>query len=345
LEALDPEQNKYFYDHYLDVSFDMSNVFFIATANTVDTIPFALRDRLEIIYLSSYTESEKIIIAKRYLIPKKLVEHGITEDQVNFSDEAITEIISSYTREAGVRELQRVLASVCRATAEKIVSNPEISSLTITKDDLKEILGIPKFFDEIQEKKARPGLVTGLAWTPFGGEILSVEASIMPGTGQLKLTGQLGDVMKESALIALSYIRAELSAFTKNYQFDKQDIHIHVPSGANPKDGPSAGITLLTAMTSLLTGTGVDPAIAMTGEITLLGSILPVGGIKEKVLAAHRAGIKTLFLPARNQAEFSELPIEVSSKLQIHFVDDVEQVLTEVLKFPNLHEVISKKAI
>jgi ATP-dependent Lon protease len=330
LEMLDPEQNKAFYDHYLDVPYDLSNTFFIATANMVDSIPYALRDRLEIINLSSYTLNEKMHIAKMYLVPKQLKEHGLAENQLKISDEILQHVAVHYTREAGVRELQRVIASLCRFVASKIASN-EINEVVITQDQVEEALGLPKFHPEVTDKLARPGVVTGLAWTPFGGDILSIEASVMPGTGQLKLTGQLGDVMKESAQIASSYIRSELGKFVPGYLYDKQDIHIHVPSGAIPKDGPSAGVTLLTAVTSLLLNRSVDPLVAMTGEITLRGSVLPVGGIKEKVIAAHRAGCKILFLPKRNQPDYSEVPEEVRQDLKVHFVSDVHEVLSQVL--------------
>ncbi|MGE3973762.1 MAG: endopeptidase La [Bdellovibrionales bacterium] len=330
LELLDPEQNKNFYDHYLDVPFDLSNTFFIATANMIDTIPHALRDRLEIIHLSSYTYAEKLHIAKKYLVPKQLQEHGLKPEQLEIPDELLTHIAVHYTREAGVRELQRTIASVCRYAAEQIVSkNGE--KVVVSEALMPDILGLIKFHPEVTDKVVRPGIVTGLAWTPFGGDILSIEASVMPGTGQLRLTGQLGDVMKESAQIASSYIRSELSKFTSNYFYDKHDIHVHVPSGAIPKDGPSAGVTLLTAVTSLLLNKSVDPQVAMTGEITLRGSVLPVGGIKEKVLAAHRAGCKTLFLPKRNAPDYSEVPEEVRKQLTVHFVEDVHEVLSKVL--------------
>jgi ATP-dependent Lon protease len=335
LELLDPEQNKSFYDHYLDVPFDMSNVFFIATANMIDTIPTALRDRLEIINLSSYTINEKLQIAKRYLVPKQLAENGIQPGRATVDDGALTEIIESYTREAGVRELQRNIATIFRSVAEDIVKQKP-SLVHVTREDVPRILGLKKFDSEIKEAEHRPGVVTGLAWTPFGGEILTVEASHMPGTGQVRLTGQLGDVMKESAQLAVSYVRSELSSRLPGFAFDKTDLHIHVPSGAIPKDGPSAGVTLLVALVSLLTNKSVSPAIAMTGEITLRGSILPVGGIKEKVLAAARAGVEEVFLPKRNAPEYSEVPEEIKAKLKVQFVGDVSEILQSVLGLTGL---------
>jgi len=335
LELLDPEQNRHFYDHYLDVPFDMSNVFFIATANLIDTIPTALRDRLEIINLTSYTLNEKLQIAKKYLVSKEMAENGIDKTKASITDGALNEIIEGYTREAGVRELQRNIAAVFRSVAEDIVTNKP-TPINIDKNDIQRILGLHKYHAEIKETEHRPGVVTGLAWTPFGGEILTVEVSAMPGTGQLRLTGQLGDVMKESAQLAISYVRSELSARIPDFQFDKFDVHIHVPSGAIPKDGPSAGVALLVAVVSLLTNKSVSPAVAMTGEITLRGSVLPVGGIKEKVLAAARAGVEEVFLPKRNDSEYVEIPEEVRSKLKVHFVDDVSEILQVLLGLTGL---------
>jgi len=342
LELLDPEQNKSFTDHYLDVPFDLSNVFFIATANMVDMIPPALRDRLEIIYLSSYTVNEKLHIAKNYLVPKQLEEHGLDNSKATISDDALQTIIEHYTREAGVRELQRNIASVFRSAAEDVVLEKPLP-INIGSEDIKNISGLPRFYPEMADQDSRPGVVTGMAWTPFGGDILSIEASVMPGNGHLKLTGQLGDVMKESAQIALSYVRSELESQLKHITFDKTDIHIHVPSGAIPKDGPSAGVTLLTALTSLLLNRKVKPNIAMTGEITLRGQVLPVGGIKEKVIAAHRAGIDEVFLPMRNEADFSEVPEEIKSKLKVHFVNNVGEILEQVLGLEGLAEAQHKK--
>jgi ATP-dependent Lon protease len=330
LELLDPEQNKAFMDHYLDVPFDFSNVFWIATANVIDTIPGPLRDRLEIIDISSYTTIEKLHIAENHLLPKQLKEHGIEKEQVTLPNESIEMIISHYTREAGVRELQRNIASVLRAVAEAIVTG-EKQPILIDANRVISILGPEKFHAEVTERIRRPGVATGLAWTPHGGDILFVEASTMPGTGVLKLTGQLGEVMKESAQIALSLVRSKAEMIAPKFKFNKQDIHIHVPSGAIPKDGPSAGVTLLSALTSLLTGRPVDPQLAMTGEITLRGNVLPVGGIKEKVLAAHRAGVKTLVLPKRNKPDLHEIPPDVQAQLKIHFIETVEELFAIVL--------------
>jgi ATP-dependent Lon protease len=330
LELLDPEQNRNFYDHYLDVPFDMSNVFFIATANMIDTIPVALRDRLEIINLTSYTMNEKLEIAKKYLVPKQMAENGVANDKVTMSDEAVSEIIEFYTREAGVRELQRNIAAVFRSVAEDVVMKKPLP-IHVDQKDIQKILGLHKYHSEVKEIAHRPGVVTGMAWTPFGGEILTIEVSVMPGKGELRLTGQLGDVMKESAQLAISYVRSELSHILKDHAFEKSDIHIHVPSGAIPKDGPSAGVTLLVAVVSLLAHKSVSPTIAMTGEITLRGSILPVGGIKEKVIAANRAGVEEIFLPKRNESDFSEVPEEVKKGLKVHFVEDVAEILQAVL--------------
>lgn len=335
LELLDPEQNKHFYDHYLDVPFDMSNIFFIATANLIDTIPSALRDRLEIIHLTSYTVTEKLEIARKYLVPKEMAENGIAPEKAFISDDALVEIIEKYTREAGVRELQRNIASVLRSVAEDVVNNKS-TPIYVKIEDVVRILGLVKYHSEIKETEHRPGVVTGLAWTPFGGEILTIEASVMPGTGQLKLTGQLGDVMKESAQLAISYVRSELNSRLPDYIFDKLDIHIHVPSGAIPKDGPSAGVTMLAAVVSLLTNKSVRPTVAMTGEITLRGSVLPVGGIKEKVLAASRAGVEELFLPKRNESDYSEVPEEIKSKMKVHFVQDVSEILQALMELKDL---------
>lgn len=332
LELLDPEQNNSFVDHYLDVPFDFSNVFFVATANYVDAIPAALRDRLEIIDLSSYTTNEKLHIAKNYLIPKQLKEHGLDEKRVIFEDVAVEALINHYTREAGVRELQRTIATVIRSAAEDIASN-KAEPIVVNEAKVEEALGLKKFHPEVSERLARAGVVTGLAWTPFGGDILFIEASTMEGNGQLKLTGQLGDVMKESAFIAMSFIRSELKHLMPNFQSDKTDIHIHVPSGAIPKDGPSAGVTMLTAITSILTGKRVDPTIAMTGEITLRGNVLPVGGIKEKVLAAHRAGIQEVIIPKRNEPDIRDVPETVRDQLKFHFVADMREVLQIALKY------------
>ncbi|MFQ5648426.1 MAG: endopeptidase La [bacterium] len=332
LEVLDPEQNFDFSDHYLEVAFDLSKVMFIATANLADPIIPALRDRMEIIELPGYTEQEKLNIAKTYLIPKQRDEHGLQESLIQFEDEAIKTIIHSYTKEAGVRNLEREIASVCRGVARDVVEG-ETDSKTITADGLKRYLGAIKFFSEVAERTSRSGVATGLAWTPAGGDILFVEATKMPGTGQLILTGSLGDVMKESARAALSYIRSKASDLNiSNELFKKFDIHIHVPAGAIPKDGPSAGITLFTALLSLLTNRQVKNDMAMTGEITLRGLVLPVGGIKEKVLAAHRAGIKKVLLPEKNKTDYEDIPESIRDELEIVFVSEVEGVIQMALK-------------
>lgn len=327
LEVLDPEQNAKFLDHFLDVPFDLSKVFFIATANTTDTIPRPLLDRMEVIELSGYTTSEKLHIAKTHLLPHQLIEHGLKEDQIQISDDSLLILINSYTREAGVRELQRKIASICRVATEKVLKPNFVSPLVVDQNFLEEALGPEKFIHEIAERLTPPGVVTGLAWTPMGGEILFIESAIMPGTGKLKLTGQLGEVMKESAEIALSLVRSRIASSVPKIDFEHQDIHIHIPAGAIPKDGPSAGVTLVTALASLLTNKSVNPKLAMTGEITLRGIVTPVGGIKEKVLAAHRAGIEHVILCRRNKKDLNEVPKEVISKMQFDFVDTIQDVL------------------
>jgi len=331
LEVLDPEQNFDFSDHYLDVPFDLSRVMFIATANLADPIIPALRDRMEIIALPGYTEQEKLNIAKRYLIPKQRKEHGLKETQISFEDSAVLKIINSYTKEAGVRNLEREIASVCRGVAREVVEG-STGDKVISKEKLNTYLGAIKFFSDVAERTSKSGVATGLAWTPVGGDILFVEASKMPGTGQLTLTGSLGDVMKESAKAALSYLRSKaVELKIPNDQFKKQDLHIHVPAGAIPKDGPSAGVTLFTALYSVLTNRRVRSDIAMTGEITLRGLVLPVGGIKEKVLAAHRAGIKKVLLPEKNRTDYEDIPATVREELEFTFVKDVDEVIANAL--------------
>ena len=327
LEVLDPEQNSNFLDHYLDVPFDLSHVVFIATANTLESIPGPLLDRMEVIDLSGYTTAEKLHIAKNHLIPKQLAEHGLTAGQVTISDEAVMRLITHYTREAGVRELQRKLAAVLRTATERVVAPGAVFPIRIECAHLEEAIGPEKFIHEVAERIADPGVVTGLAWTPQGGEILFIEAGLMPGSGRLTLTGQLGDVMKESAQIALSLVRARLPAIVPGFEYEKKDLHIHVPSGAIPKDGPSAGIAILTTIASLFSGRSVNPKLAMTGEITLRGAVMPVGGIKEKVMAAHRAGIERIILSKRNQGDLKEVPEEVKSQLKFDFVENVAEVL------------------
>ncbi len=330
LEVLDPEQNSTFLDHYLEAPFDLSKVFFIATANSLESIPGPLLDRIEVIELSGYTTAEKLHIAKTHLIPKQLEGFGLGASEFEIADEALVRIISHYTREAGVRELSRKIAEICRASTEAVLSvreRGEKQAVRIDVAGLEEILGGERFVHEVIERIASPGLVTGLAWTPQGGEILFVEAGLMPGVGKLTLTGQLGDVMKESAQIAVSLARSRLS----EVDLAKKDLHIHVPAGAIPKDGPSAGVTMLTTVASLLTGRSVNPRLAMTGEITLRGAVTPVGGIKEKLIAAHRAGIERVLLPKRNERDMKDVPEEVKSQLKIDFVESAAEVLEAAL--------------
>ncbi|MGA9363489.1 MAG: endopeptidase La [Bacteroidota bacterium] len=332
LEVLDPEQNFSFSDHYIEVPFDLSKVLFIGTANMMEPIPPPLRDRMEIIEIPSYIEDEKLFIAKGFLIPKQRREHGLTEDLIQFEDGTIRKIISGYTREAGVRGLERRIADICRGVAREVAEGKkELTQLT--EELLSRYLGPQKFFPEVAERINKPGIATGLAWTPVGGDILFIEATKMKGKGNLILTGQLGDVMKESAQAALSYIAAQAERLGIDESFrQKFDIHIHVPAGATPKDGPSAGVTILTALTSLLTGRLVRNDLAMTGEITLRGAVLPVGGIKEKVLAAHRAGIKYIILPERNKLDLEEIPKQVLEDLEFHFVKEMDEVVRLALQ-------------
>lgn len=326
LEVLDPEQNHTFVDHYLDVPYDLSRVFFVTTANLLDTIPPALRDRLEIIEMTSYSKLEKLEIAKRHLVPKVLVEHGLSADKVTIEDGTISELIDSYTREAGVRTLTRELAHLCRVAAKEFAKENPVERMTITPAMLDELNGPKKFYTELTEDIGKPGVVNGLAWTPVGGEILKIEVTQMDGKGNLILTGQLGDVMKESAQIALSLLRSKLIK-QPTIAFDKLDFHIHVPQGAIPKDGPSAGVALFLALASLIENQAVSEKIALTGEITLRGSVLPVGGIKEKVIAAHRAGCKIVILPERNANDLRDISDDVKSQLKFFFVKDVQQIL------------------
>lgn len=338
LEVLDPEQNHSFSDHYLEVPFDLTKVMFIATANIQDTIIPALKDRMEIIEIPSYIEEEKVMIAKKFLVPKQVKEHGLSEEQIKFTDEALHTIINSYTREAGVRNLERQIAAICRGVAKEVASG-KTDPVTITSEMVPNFLGPVKYFSEVAERIDEPGIVTGLAWTPLGGDILFIEATKMPGKGNLILTGQLGDVMKESARAAMSYIRAHCKEYKleENFQ-EKIDIHIHVPAGAIPKDGPSAGVTIFTALLSLLTGRKVRNDIAMTGEITLRGKILPVGGIKEKVLAAHRAGIRTVILPERNQPDLMEIPETVKKEMNFIYVKNMQEVAKHAFRWKKSKE-------
>ncbi len=332
LEVLDPEQNFSFSDHYLDVPFDLSKVMFITTANVLDTIPSALRDRMEVIELLGYTEDEKVKIATRYLIPRQREAHGLKASQISITTGAIRRIISGYTREAGLRNLEREIATICRGVAAKIAEG-KIKKATIKIDDVAEFLGPVKLQPETKARMTTPGVAMGLAWTPTGGDLLFIEATAMKGKKNLTLTGQLGDVMKESATAALSFIRANAKRLGVDEAFfENHDLHIHVPAGAIPKDGPSAGVTMLTALTSLLKNKPIQKDLAMTGEITLRGQVLPVGGIKEKVLAAHRAGIKTILLPQWNEKDLMDIPKKVRDDIQFHFLSKMMDVLKIAIK-------------
>jgi ATP-dependent Lon protease len=327
LEVLDPEQNNSFMDHYLAVPFDLSNVMFITTGNLADTIPSPLRDRMEILYLSGYTEEEKLEIAKKYLIPKQLEEHGITSKILKISDSAIQRIISHYTREAGVRNLEREIANLCRKVAKQVAEGKP-NKFNITKSNVSKYLGVPKYLPEEEMKKDDVGVATGLAWTEAGGDVIYVEATTMKGKGSLTLTGQLGDVMKESAQAALSYVRSKAKQLNISKDaFSKVDMHIHVPAGAIPKDGPSAGITMATAIASALTGKPVRKDVALTGEVTLRGRVLPIGGLKEKTLAAKRMGIKTVVIPHRNKKDLDDLPKYVKKGVNFILAETMDDVL------------------
>ncbi len=331
LEVLDPAQNKTFRDHYLDVDFDLSQVIFICTANQLDPIQPALRDRMEILTLSGYTEDEKLHIAKGFLVPRQINENGLKSEEIKFEDDGIRQIVRDYTREAGVRNLEREIASVCRKVATHIAEG-KATSFVVTKEQVPELLGKPKFYAEVAERTTIPGVATGLVWTPAGGDIVFIEATRMPGEKGFIVTGQLGDVMKESAQAALSYVRSKAKDLgIDDSAFKHSDIHLHVPEGATPKDGPSAGVTMATAIASLMTNRLVKSDVAMTGEITLRGRVLPVGGIKEKVLAAHRAGLKTVILPRRNEKDLDELPEQVHKDLNFVFAEQVRDVFDAAL--------------
>ena len=332
LEVLDPEQNSTFSDHYLEVEFDLSNVMFIATANVVHTIPAALYDRMEIIEIPSYTEEDKVHIASDFLVPKQLKNHGLQRFQPSFSGDSLQQIIRDYTREAGVRSLEREIASVCRKLARKATTDGLKKGLKITPVLVNEFLGIPKFRETHYGRDNGVGSATGLAVTSVGGEILNIEVMIMEGSGQLILTGQLGDVMQESAKAALTFARSRARLLNIARDFQKRfDIHIHVPEGAIPKDGPSAGITLASSLISALTGRPVVDNLAMTGEITLRGRVLSIGGVKEKVLAAHRAGITRVLLPDENRKDIPDIPANVMEKMEIHFVKSMDEVMAIAL--------------
>ena len=326
LEVLDPEQNREFRDHYLDVPFDLSQTMFICTANTLETIPGPLRDRMEILLLSGYTEQEKLRIAQGYLLPRQIKENGLRPGEVTFDAEAIQELARSYTREAGVRNLEREIGGICRKLVTRMQEGKLQFPVRVTPGMLTDLSGKPKFYPEVAERTGASGVATGLSWTPVGGDIIFVEATVMRGSKGFQLTGQLGDVMRESAQAALSYVRTKAADMKiDETAFEKSDIHLHVPAGAQPKDGPSAGVTMSTALISVLTGRQVRPDVAMTGEITLRGLVLPVGGIKEKVLAAHRAGLKMVILPKRNEVDLDDLPEDVRKSMDFVFVERVEQ--------------------
>ncbi len=335
LEVLDPEQNFMFVDHYLDVEYDLSQVFFVATANVMHTIPAALQDRMEVLRLHGYTEQEKVEIAKQFLVKKQMLAAGLSEKNIKFTDDAITNLIRSYTREAGVRNLEREIGNVCRKVARKVVKEGANYTVAVTGENVHDFLGVIKFRDTLAHEKSEVGLVTGLAWTEVGGSILSTEASVVDGKGKLTLTGKLGDVMQESAQAAMSYVRSRAHRLGLNRDFYRNlDLHVHVPEGAIPKDGPSAGITIATAISSALSKIPVRRDLAMTGEITLRGKVLPIGGLKEKLLAAHRAGLFEVILPKDNEKDVAEVPENLRNAMKLHFVDTMDQVLQIALESP-----------
>ena len=334
LEVLDPEQNDSFRDHYLDLPFDLSKTIFVTTANTLETIPGPLRDRMEVIQLAGYTEGEKLEIAKRYLVERQIERNGLTRSRVSFTDAGLRSIISGYTREAGVRQLEREIGTVCRKVARSVAERTATRKVTVTEPRVRELLGKRRFFSEARRRTSRPGVATGLAWTPVGGEVLFIEASAMPGTGRLTITGQIGDVMRESAQAALSFVRsnvAEVVADLPSGWFADHDIHIHIPAGAIPKDGPSAGVAMVTALASMLSGRPVRSDVAMTGEVTLTGQVLPIGGLKEKALAAQRNGIKKVIAPALNEQDIDEIPEHLRNTIEFVFVQSVDEVLAAAL--------------
>jgi len=335
LEVLDPEQNHTFLDHYLDVEYDLSNVMFICTANVLHTIPQALRDRMEVLQLAGYTELEKVQIAQKFLSPKAVEGAGLTSENITFNEAAFSTIVQRYTREAGVRNLEREISSICRKIARKVVVEGKTFSEEITPDKVTQYLGVPRFRNTMAEETNEIGVATGLAWTEVGGEILVTEATLMSGKGHLTLTGKLGDVMQESAQAAMSYVRSNSEVFGLAADFNKRaDIHIHVPEGAIPKDGPSAGITIATAMISALVKVPIRKDVAMTGEITLRGKVLPIGGLKEKLLAAHRAGIGTIIVPKDNEKDLADVPKNVLDQLKIYMVEGMDEVLKQALAGP-----------
>jgi ATP-dependent Lon protease len=330
LEVLDPEQNATFRDHYLDVPFDLSQVLFITTANTLDTIPPPLRDRMEIIQLAGYTEQEKLEIARRYLVPRQIDRAGLKRAQIGFTDSGLKAIIADYTREAGVRNLEREIGSACRKVARQVAEGTLEKKVSVTAARVPELLGRARFQADRKRRTSEPGVATGLAWTPVGGDVLFIEATAMPGKGRLTITGQLGDVMKESAQAALSYVRGH--ADLPEDWFATHDLHIHVPAGAIPKDGPSAGITMATALMSLVSGRPVRDDVAMTGELTLTGQVLPIGGLKEKALAAQRAGVRRILAPARNEPDLEDIPEPLREGMDFVWVDEIGDVFDAALQ-------------
>jgi ATP-dependent Lon protease len=333
LEVLDPEQNVDFSDHYLEVSIDLSRVLFIATANLMDPVPAALRDRMEVIELPGYTLEEKLEIARRFLVPRQIERNGIAEIGFELPDETLAALIERYTREAGVRSLEREIGAVCRKVARRVAEGEPVGSVRIAPDDLSDLLGPLKFEPELAERGGRPGTAVGLAWTPAGGDILFIESTRMPGKGELKLTGSLGDVMRESVEAARSWLRSHSDELAlEPATFDACDIHLHVPSGAVPKDGPSAGVAMVTSLASLFTGRPATEKVAMTGEITLRGKVLPVGGIKEKVLAAKRAGIERVVLPQANRQDVEEISAKLLEGLDIRYVGTIDDALALTLE-------------
>jgi len=346
LEVLDPEQNREFRDHYLDVPFDLSQVMFITTANQLEPIPGPLRDRMEILQLSSYTEREKIEIAVGYLIPRQIKENGLKPEEIAFTREAIQAAIRNYTREAGVRSLERQIGAVCRKVVTRLAEG-KTTAARIDQKDVAEFLGKPEYFymEEVAERTSIPGVATALAYTPVGGDVMFVEATHMPGSKGFQLTGQLGEIMQESARAALSYVRANAKALGLEEDFfARHDIHLHVPAGATPKDGPSAGVTMATALASLISGRPVRADVGMTGEITLRGQVLPIGGLKEKVLAAHRAGLRTVILPKRNEKDLDDVPEDIRKEMKFIFAERIEDALDAALESPRKDGAGRKKS-
>jgi ATP-dependent Lon protease len=330
LEVLDPAQNDSFRDHYLDLTFDLSEVLFIATANILDTVPVPLQDRMEVIQLAGYTTDEKLHIGKRYLVPRQIAENGLKASQIEFADPALRAVIEEYTREAGVRNLEREIGTICRKVAREVAEGKTDRKVRVSAKRARELLGKRRVFAEQRRRTKDPGVATGLAWTPVGGEVLFIEATAMTGSGGLTITGQLGDVMRESAQAALSYVRRNVNRIAPELGddwFATHDIHIHVPSGAVPKDGPSAGVAMVTALASLVSGKAVSNDVAMTGEITLTGQVLPIGGLKEKSLAAQRAGIKRVIVPERNEGDVDEIPEHEREGLEFDYASEVGEVL------------------